>query len=607
MSTGRRRFRRIAFAGDPLRFTLGGGRVRSGQDENVKWLQRLLEALPAFHERSLGSFDSADVASQIARGRGRAHARAMAAYQADPESAWAQRYAAPRCDFLLPLFDRIADNDLVVGFELPPTLRQHLQNRGTPYLNLVLHPVRFLRDLALGATTNDAPIQRLLTTLALPDDEVTTQVRRFRALFAKRRPAACAFPSGLPVLVGQTPRDAALIAGSTFADWPDFEEQLAAVLSPFDALVFVEHPQRGPVPRLARWLRQRLGKSVIMTDANGYGFVFGAATPPGLWTLSSSLGVEAQTAGVPAHFMLGDPRTRAQHPGCDLMPMLLVGHSLLQDSAWRVLLGDAEPAPVPARFELGEDFLRGTMEAWSFAALRSGLAGLRSRKTLFSAMPADPQQLRSRCMVMLGSDAQGDEARTTLPPCAAVDLEYLEPIARGPWRTITFARGAGATCLGPGFHDPEAWGVWMSELSCELMLPPSQTAVDEGCILELELPLQMFEPALEHCPVVRAGWPGEQATYALFRPATGPTATLVLRCPAVVALRPLQLCLSRLDSPSAYGMTDTRLLGLALTSARVRCVAAGDGAVQRTDETDARILVTFAEAADAGLVEQELA
>lgn len=566
----RKNRQRIVFLGDLLRFQIDGTEILYGQSENINWLASLVSTLPAWSECRWVVIDGPAQIKRALAGSGRPNQKLLEDYQADPAMAWARRYNADEPEALGSLLDGIGDEDLVVGFEMPPLQKRVLMARNIRYLNLLIHPLRFLKDLVFGATTNDARIHQLLTACSLGDATVQPEVRRYRALLAKKHPPALAFPSHLPILVGQTQQDSALIQDANFARWEDYEAQLAHELQGFPELVFSEHPMQGPARTTLAFLRHRLGKTLIATNAIGYGFAFATPGPPLVLTLSSSLGVEAASAGVNAKFLLGDPRDRFYVKGVDCGAMQAVGHPVLQDDFWNSVLGDSINAQAPdtpqAQFSLGADFIRSTTEAWSFKALQNGLSDLKSRKSIYASAELDESRLRSLVRSMGGQNSGSWPTATD-----AVDLQYVTPIDLGETRSIEFGKGAGVTCLGEGFHPAEGWGIWGSAYKLEVLIPISDAARAAQASLHIELPVYLEASMLRHCPAVRVTAPGAPPALLFFRPSTGGTAQVRLSCPANAPVLKIWIEISRVGIPALEGMDDSRTLALALTNIQVRC------------------------------------
>jgi hypothetical protein len=583
--------RRIAFTCDFLRFSLSEQGPRGDQPRNLAWLMALLTASKPWRNQGLEVNRIIPPAEPESFAKYLNNSAAATRYRADPEIAWAERYDKLPIDIFPSLFDSLFGHDLVVGFEMSPTIRRCLHARQCGYINFYVHPLRFLRDLCLGATTNVASIGKSLDAHRVGDHEIHEQVGRFRALFLRHRLPSCAIPSGIPILAGQTERDSVLIVGGRFADWADYEETLESALSDFDEVVFLEHPYRPTSSRVVEYLRTRHGKTVISTNANSYGILFSNPQIPKVVTLASSLGVEARALGFPTDFLLSDPQRKFLLDDIEVASTPL-GHGVLSASFWDHILNRGENTKAQDAFCLGENYLRNSLDSWSFRPLQNGLAGLTSRKALLPAATLSDERRDALLAALTSFDP--------LPPVpasrsveraakAGVELKVLEgPLRLGERRTIRLSGGGPVPCVSVGFHPPETWGVWSCALSAELTLSVAPDDVARGALLRISLPVSVYEGLLPHCPVLRLSANGNSVGYALFRPSTTNWQTLEFTVATTTPSCRIGLELSELESPaSLLDPYDPRWLGVGLVEFEVECVAREEVTESRTTVVDA--------------------
>jgi hypothetical protein len=573
--------RRLGLVGDFLRFTIADNHCENFQPRNLAWLHQML--MPSLRQAApnvdVRPFIAPTTVSAMAAACG--NNAVFEAYRRDGTQAWAALYHTESPLAFQILFDRLLDFDLVIGFELPPVTKHVLHTAGVPYLNLFIHPLRFLRDLCLGASTNSPRIAQLLRTISVPADEVQFQVARFKGYFRRRQLERLAIPPDLPVLIGQTERDSVLIRpDGTFDSWAAHAAELDDLLKDVDAVVFIEHPMRRSSAGAIQEIRAATGKAVIATNANGYGVLMSNADIPFAVTLASSLGVEAQTLGIDARFLLADPRDKLLAPGADISIREPLGHGLWQAEFWQeVLYGSASaiPTDVRAPFLLGENYVRNSIESWAFRNLQNGLEAQPVRKTFCLAhnMPHTRRdELLAGLLHFTPHDGLGpDQAIRDAEPLG-VKLELLAaPLGPDTEQEVLLGEPSleGYTLVS-GFHAPEPWGCWTSELRSELLLTVTQEAVQQQCWLSVTVGLRLYAGLAEKCPVLRITDGGiAPLCYVFFRPGHAQhSCTFTL--PAKAAMVRLQLELSSIDSPAARGeSTDGRWLGVALETLSVSC------------------------------------
>lgn len=582
--------RRVAFTCDLLRFSLGAQGYRNGQASNLRWLRAVLGGLDEWPRMGI-EVRTCGPATSFAELRRRLRSPAvLREYEADSELAWARHYDSDPGEVLPGWLDELLQAELVVGFELPPAVKRALHQRGRPYVSFHIHALRFLRDLCLGAATNDASLARQLERHAVAEAVLEAQVRRFKAQLHKHALAAFELPPGWPLLIGQTGRDSILIDKGRFADWDHFEARLEKLLKKHPGCVLLEHPMRADSSAIAQTLRARFGKPVVMSNANGYGVLFNEQQIPLAVTLASSLGVEAQAAGIPTRFLLGDPRERLLLAGVDVGSTRPLGHGVLGAAFWQELFEapDSRPRRKAAAdtgpFALGDNHLRNGLETWSYAQLEQGLVRTRARKVLLPAESTSADAEQALCGRLAGADApvQGWSAPVGRPESdRGVDLFVGgRPVGLGEQRQFE-ASDPWAPLLLEGFHARESWGAWSARPEVRIRVALAPSAVAARARLRMRLSLRIFEGLLPRCPVCRVLQQGKTLALVFFRPTAPVHAEVDFDALALGPWCELDLQVSDTDSPShTLGHHDERPLGIAFRQLAVWAMPdAGDAAV----------------------------
>lgn len=566
--------RKVALTCDLLRFAPSGGRFLNRQLRNVAWLHEMLMVPADWTARAIDLTLLTTPSDPLEFEREFANSSALTEYREDAAGAWAQRYDAANLDVFPKLLESLLDQDLVVGFEMPPSLKNALHRHRREYVSFSIHPLRFLRDLCLGASTNSQRIARLLVAHEIAPEEISRQVHRFRGLFLKHRPAACAIPQDTPVLVGQTEADSVLIRNGRFQTWSDFDEQVAELLTPFSEVVLLEHPERSNSNTIIRYLRDRHNKTVIATNANSYGVLLSNRLIPRVLTLASSMGVEASSFGLPVTFLLDDPRQKFLVPGVDINVSPALGHGVLMRPFWDALLDSAPTDSLHCNasedFALGDHYLRSTLQSWSYRALQDGLTNLECHKHLApSADLSDDGRDR-----LLGDLLSCDDATPLSPSVAAklgrsagLDIRVLPPpLAVDETRRIHFSDFGAELYLGHGFHPPESWGVWCGTLRSQVNIPVGADALARDACLAVSMRLHVFEGLLPRAPVLRICCDDRVVGYVFFRESGLNHQTISFQTTPASASCRIDLEMSDLDTPAATGSsTDDRWLGFGLS------------------------------------------
>lgn len=583
----------IAFACDVLRLEVTNSECTNFQHRNLEWLRELLTPglLAAIPGVDLVDFLGPETTDELQERMG--SPSVLAAYREDPAAAWAQNYDAKDFDCVDWYVQQLCNSELVIGFELPPVIKRCIHARGQRYLDLRIHPLRFLRDLCFSATTNDPSILAALLKIGVNSLEISQQAHGFRALFRRRLMPIFAIPPGLPVLVGQTAIDSAIIQDGHFMNWSDYADRLQTELNDFDSLVFMEHPSQPNNTRITEFLRSSLEKTIISTNVNSYGVLLSNKSIPKVITLSSSLGVEAQAMGFDTKFLLADPRNKFLVLDCDLAAEIPIGHGLFKPSFWADVFhvtgeNNCLKDSSADSFSLGANYARNSLDHWAYGALQHGLDQATGRKTLIPAF-----SLNSLCRDSLLGGLLSYKAKPTAPAPAlqlaqktGLQIELLDlPMELGEHRTVEMGGGSSKTYFVDGFHPPEAWGYWSSEIQSCISIPVSKRAIALGALLKLRLSLLIYSGLMASAPVLRIRHSGGTSGYVFFRPGMPDTHVVEVSLLAKSALVQLTFELTGLESPySLQESGDTRWLGFGVREFEIFCDASSDPRIEIQNE-----------------------
>lgn len=515
----------VALTCDFLRAQPGPQGFVNFQPRNLAWLERILGAQRAWLHWGLKTSAITAPTEAEAFRRALGNDAIFSAYSDDADQTWASLYDIEDVTVFPAVLDELFQHDLVVGFELPPTLKRALHRAGKRYISFYIHPVRFLRDLCLLVTTNSSEVADLVAQGEVSPHEIDFQVRRFSALFSRLQLPALSLPDDVPVLVGQTEKDSVLIRNGSFATWEDYEDDLAEMLGPYPELIFLEHPYRQNSALVTEYLRGRHGKTVISVRANSYGVIFSPVQTPFFLTLASSLGTEARCAGRDCTFLYNDPCEKFILSGVDIPRACMVSHAVLQDEFWKkIFSGDYKKAKSRTRaaagaFPLGDHYLRNSLDSWAFRPLQSGSSLDPVRKLVLPAAAASPDRLNALSTILCAASPSASQqvlirGRTQLPWGTVEALPG--PFALGARSAIDLARPEASHYLVEGFHAPEAWGVWSSGKYARLVLPVDLSGVAE-VELDVSMVVKVFPGIMAHAPVLQITMEGREVGIVLFR------------------------------------------------------------------------------------------
>jgi hypothetical protein len=141
-------------------------------------------------------------------------------------------------------FDRLVTERVrqrfCVGYELPPWLVRLLEANAVPYIDLRLHPIRFMDDLLFAVRASCPDTQAELLAMAVSESEVLAT--------AGLREAMCRYisearvPDDTLMVIGQRRFDATQIAGGDFFDAHRRTAEIHALCAGHAAVVLKPHP-----------------------------------------------------------------------------------------------------------------------------------------------------------------------------------------------------------------------------------------------------------------------------------------------------------------------------------------------------------------------------
>lgn len=210
---------------------------------------------------------------------------------------WVSSFDRPlNGDILLPF----VENDLVIGFELSPTIKRMLDHIEVPYINIQLHPIRYFEDLMFSFESNNPDIEDSIHQFSVTTDVVDFQTNIFQAHLAQN--ALPYFDEPVVVVMGQTFCDKALIVQNRLVNFNDFAEPLIKLIKT-QKVVFKPHPHANDQCPLGSWMREN---EVQIVDANAYTLMVSPLVSKFI-TMSSGSVSEAIYLGKTGQFLVHNP------------------------------------------------------------------------------------------------------------------------------------------------------------------------------------------------------------------------------------------------------------------------------------------------------------
>lgn len=361
---------------------------------------------------------------------------------------------------------------LVIGWGLPPSVMQYVDNFGAAFIDVEIHSIRFTRNLHFAMRTNDRGIQRELERLRIDDEMFWSAAAGMRGQFARRGQSFIVRPNlSVGLFVGQMTVDLAVVRGGRLIRPDEFITQIRQWAQEVDLLAVRPHPAQTDTKHLHALLDSV--PNAVLVGSNTYGLLcadnlaFVAALSSGALKEASYLGCND------IRQLLTDDRNNAS-----FLPATC--------SSW-----------IPVRPEVGsirslQAFARSRQSLWHWPASR-----------LLATQPSTfPDDMIDN---IFGYRWGWDPTTGGLP-----DLPTL-----APGQSLSLASdtpGAACVAFGRGWHWPEHWGVWSADPRACLVVPLSgldSPTTDDG--FELSLYGHAYAPGELIPPTIRIEVNGQES------------------------------------------------------------------------------------------------
>ncbi|WOI58441.1 hypothetical protein [Palleronia sp. LCG004] len=333
---------RVVFTGDFLRLNAAG--TRPTQHQNIRWLRNILStpiAMATGCNSSVFCWNSGAVRDGLL---GDADINRFYGSFGLPRSihSWARIHGIDTLPRRMESMLRdVFRGSLVVGFEMAPYLSTFLTREGIPFVNVSLHPVRFLDDLLLGFASNHPAIQEAIFGHRLDDASIRLIAGLQKASAARGFNASVAPDSALFLM--QTWYDQSQLRDGRFVSPTDFLDEIISCAAEHEEFLVKEHPLE-PHPAISTMAA--LIPNMRLVKDNVYSML---ALPEirTVATLSSSVGLEAEYFDKQSRFFLREPLKLRREAEDDRDGYVAIRDAFLMPDFWRKILAPVMPVSQP--------------------------------------------------------------------------------------------------------------------------------------------------------------------------------------------------------------------------------------------------------------------
>lgn len=259
---------------------------------------------------------------------------------AQADGYWAKHHAAlPRSAALNRLVVQRLQRRFCVGYELPPWLAATLDAAAIPYIDIRLHPVRFLDDLIFAVRAAAPEIQSQLAPLALPQAAPHIAAGLLTAM--GRYISESRMPPGTLLVAGQRRFDSTQIAQGGFFDAAPHTLQIHNLCRQYPAIALKPHPH-DPQHSLLTAAATAPTRVLGVFGDNTYRLL-AQPTIAAVLTVNSGVAVEASYFGKRVHTLLPHAISLAWQDSPRAGSHLSIGDTVLTPDFWRRVLAPHTP------------------------------------------------------------------------------------------------------------------------------------------------------------------------------------------------------------------------------------------------------------------------
>ncbi|MEL6909234.1 MAG: hypothetical protein AAFO85_03370 [Cyanobacteria bacterium J06598_4] len=193
-------------------------------------------------------------------------------------------------------------DSIVIAFELPELLKSALERLNIPYIDIIIHPVRFLDDIVFGIRSNNRDIAQLLHRYLIPEESILIQAGIVMA--SMNRLKRLKIPGRAALFAGQTTDDKVLINDGKFHKVSNFLNKFKEISAEYDTLLIKSHPYSlDPFEAVSI---SRLFDNCLTVSDNFY-YLMSHENIEAVYSISSSTSIEAKYLGKEGHHLAKYP------------------------------------------------------------------------------------------------------------------------------------------------------------------------------------------------------------------------------------------------------------------------------------------------------------
>ncbi len=231
------------------------------------------------------------------------------------------------------LSDFFGKDDIIIGYELSNQTRRVLENIGATYIDIWLHPIRYLDDVLFGLCSNNVSVHSLLNEFNINSEAYHLYADRLKVQnYRGHRRSNIKLKANSALFVGQTLTDKAIFHDNKMLTLLDFKNEFETAVKKYDHVYYSRHPfVKDGDEEILNYLKRF--KNVSLNNDPAYHLL---ASPEieYVFSISSSVVHEAKYFGKKTDFLYRPVITI----GNDISNYQSVMHEIFYGSFWSKIL-----------------------------------------------------------------------------------------------------------------------------------------------------------------------------------------------------------------------------------------------------------------------------
>lgn len=209
---------------------------------------------------------------------------------------WAKLFYKDPTALELGLCQTYFNNSLVISFEISELVRKSLDILNIPYIDLTIHPIRYLDDLLFGVRSNIVGLEKSLSVFSCSDEYIIegTALARSRLSKFPRLTTLLEGAENVGLFASQTLDDKVLINNGKFMEHEMFFNQMKEMTEMHELILIKPHPYAKD--NMINIALSRLFPNVKYTEDNFY-HLLSQEEINTVYSITSSTSIEASYFG----------------------------------------------------------------------------------------------------------------------------------------------------------------------------------------------------------------------------------------------------------------------------------------------------------------------